>query len=553
MSAPPSESTPSGEGLRITERLGGFYDQVAGLTGWKRLTAAVVAGFTAALALPPYHFWPAGILAFSILIFLIDGVAASKDENKRWLSSAFQIGMSFGFGYFLVGLYWIGFAFLVDAAANAWMLPFAAALMPGGLALFTGGAVMVAARFWITGPARVLVFVVCWMVFEWLRGHILSGFPWNLVGYSVADSLTLIQSTSVFGIYGLSFLVLLGFCVGATVFPQRQGSFQSPIWLGVSVLIVMAAVAFGQWRLSANPPEVHPEVKVRIVQPSFPQAEKWLPENRERLFQTYLSLTQSPGFEDVSHVVWPESALPFVISRSPFHLQTIGQMLGEDRTLITGAVRFERQGGSEDVNFFNSVHVIDGGERSPEESETLITHTYDKHKLVPFGEFVPLADFFRALGLRPLVDRFDGYTAGPAKRTLPLTDAPPFGPLICYEVIFPGAVLDASNRPGWLVNVTNDAWYGDTAGPKQHLLMARVRAVENGLPLVRSANTGISTIIDPMGRMPERLRYGAVGVLDGPLPRALGATLYSLAGGTGFWMMMVFATGLAAFPRLRPA
>ncbi len=505
------------------------------------MTATFILGLIAAFSLPPYHFWPAGIIAFSTLILILDGVYRTHRHDKARSMAAFQVGFCFGFGFFLVGLYWIGFAFLVDAD-TVWMLPFAAALMPALLSLFSGAAMALAANYWSLSPHRVLTFSLAWVVFEWLRGNILSGFPWNLVGYSVSDSLVLIQSTSIFGIYGLSLCVVLAFAVPATLFPVSRRKVQSPAWL-ISVSAIVAVLsAFGVWRTSAHAPQTHADISIRIVQPSFPQAEKWRPENRETLFQTYMSLTQQVGYDATTHVVWPESALPFVLSRAPFHLEAIGEMLGESRSLITGAVRFDREPGTNDVRFFNSVHVVRGGSVEADAANELIVQTYDKHKLVPFGEFVPLAGVFRALGLKPLVDRFDGYQRGPGKRTLPVQGAPGFGPLICYEIIFPGAVTAPDERPGWLVNVTNDAWYGDTAGPKQHLLKARLRAVENGLPVVRAANTGISAIIDPVGRVTATLDYAEVGFLDGSLPVSMDPTIYSAVGDILFWFV-IFCSG----------
>lgn len=521
-----------------------------GLTGWHRWLAAFGFGLLGALALPPLYFWPLLIVSFSGFVALLDGVYTTANRPKegattdlRLTSNAVQIaaglGWWFGFGYFLAGLYWIAWAFLVDAETFAWLIPFAATIMPSGLALFTALVAAIAMRFWRPGAHRIVLVAALWTMFEWLRGHIFTGLPWNLTGYAAAQSLPLSQSASVFGIYGLSFL-----CVAAASSFVALADTSRPLRArtgppALSVAAIAVCIVFGAVRLAITPTETVDGVGLRIVQPSFTQKEKWLPQNRQAIIDEYLTLTRAPGYETRTHFVWPEAALPVALTASPSVLQTVVDQLGPGKTLITGAVRAQSDA-LDRYTFYNAVHVIEGADTSPEnpgnrDPQAHVLATYDKHHLVPFGEYVPFSNIFRALGLQPIVDQIDGFSAGPSRKTLPVPGAPNVSPLICYEIIFPGAITapraqqKSTGAPEWIVNVTNDAWYGDTSGPRQHLEKARMRAIESGLPVVRAGNTGISAVIDGLGRPLGQLDLNVRGVLDTALPKRQPATLY------GFW------------------
>ncbi len=258
--------------------------------------------------------------------------------------------------------------------------------------------------------------------------------------------------------------------------------------------------------------------------------------------QRYVDLSRGGpgGMAGVTHLIWPESAFPFLLTERPEALAAIADLLPPGATLVTGAARAERVPDSQDEPpVYNSVYVIgDGGE---------ILDAYDKVHLVPFGEYLPLRNFLGAFGLRQLIALPSGFAAGHRLRTLPIPHAPPFGPLVCYEVIFPGAVIEPGNRPDWLINVTNDEWYGETPGPYQHFLQARVRAVEEGLPLVRAANSGVSAIVDAHGRVVASLGLGRVGVLDGGLPVSLPPTPYGRFGDWIFLALLMVNAVLAIF------
>lgn len=525
------------------------------LWGWRRLLLAFVAGAASVLALAPFHIAPILWLTLPVLVWLIDGIGAgaSRRDNGSGLVSrmgaAAVIGWTFGFGYFLAGLYWIGFAFLVEADIFAWLLPFAVVLLPAGLALFTALSCVLAAAFWSSGAARIFALATAIAVGEWLRGHVLSGFPWNLYGYALAFTDPLAQSASIFGLYGLTFLTVLIFAAPAAAATAEEGT-GAGAWLvpSLAAAILPVLAVYGLWRLPGGPQPEVAGVHLRIIQPNIAQDQKWLPENRSAILAEYLSMTDeatSPevsGVSDVSHVIWPESALPFLLSENAEALAAIAALLPDNVTLITGAVRRtppDPDNGEPNGRAFNSVHVIDG--------TGAIVATYDKAHLVPFGEFLPLQGFLERIGLQQLTRLRGGFAAGPAARTLPLQGAPPVAPLICYEIIFPGSAVDRADRPGWMLNLTNDAWFGNSSGPRQHLHQARLRAVEEGLPVVRAANTGISAVIDPYGRIVARLPLNRRGIIDSGLPEALPPTVFSRYGNRLFAAMMIvgFVAGFA--------
>jgi len=302
------------------------------------------------------------------------------------------------------------------------------------------------------------------------------------------------------------------------------------------LVLFFALFGFGGWRLANSEAAFVPGVSLRIVQPNIKQSEKWKPENASRIFSRYLELSDiatSPknmGIADATHIIWPESALPFLLDERQDVLSAIAAILPDKATLITGGIRRTR---SDDQNstYYNSVFTLNGSGK--------ITGRYDKFHLVPFGEKLPFEEWLNKLGLRQMVTLPGSFASGPGPVTMAVAGAPAMSPLICYEAIFPGQVTAKDSRPGWIVNVTNDGWFGETAGPYQHLQQVRVRAIEEGLPVVRAANTGISAIIDPYGRILQQLDLGRSGVIDGSLPVALEPTFFSKWGNNIFFLMIL--------------
>lgn len=531
------------------------------LTGWRRWACAFLAGALSVLSLPPIHFLPILFLSFPILVWLLDGldndeVDETPPARSKWKRAA-AIGWWFGFGYFLLGLYWIGFAFMVEADKFAVFMPFAVVALPAGLALFTMGATILARLVWWRGYARIAALAVAWTIFEWLRGHVLTGFPWNLIGESFTGSDALMQWAALTGVYGLSLVAVLIVAAPASFDPREdrdrredEAGFLRSWLVPVAALAALALLWIGgAARLGAAtvPPAPGPDtVMLRLVQPNIAQTEKWKPESRLAILGEFLRMSAEPtpdapqGLGPRSIVVWPESALAIFLAREPYVLSAISRILPDGALLITGSVRGEPGPGAPPDRlqfFYNSLYAVN--------SDGRIVATYDKFHLVPFGEYLPFHRWLSRIGLHKLTKLQGSFDTGPGPVTLTLPGAPPASPLICYEIIFPGEVVGAE-RPGWIVNVTNDAWFGTSSGPYQHLSQARLRAVEQGLPVARAANTGISAVIDAYGRVVAEKPLNTGGVVDAALPPALAPTPYARFGD---WIVlaMLAVAGAAAF------
>jgi apolipoprotein N-acyltransferase len=522
------------------------------LHGWRRLAVAFFAGALSVLAMPPLFLSPILWLTLPALVLLLDGADAdpAPRKNDRWIARlirpSFAVGWWFGFGYFLAGLYWIGEALLVDAAAHGWLIPFALTLIPGGLALFIALPCAIAGRFWSTGFSRVGTLASLLVIFEALRGVLFTGFPWN--GFQSAFGLHdgLLQGLSVAGPLAASLLVLLVAMAPAGLWPRETVGRGSRVAVIVCLLALTAWTGYGAMRLAAASPEPVAGVAIRIVQPNIAQDEKWDPNLREAHVATLLELTtrqtgaEQLGVLGVSHVVWPESAFPFLLTQRPDVLAAIGQALPLGASLLSGAIRAEPRG-SDDRVFYNSVYALnDRGE---------IVDAYDKVRLVPFGEQLPFAELIDRLGIRPLVSAPAGFAAGSGPDTLRSADGLTGLALVCYEAIFSGFVREGvqTNQPDYLLNVTNDAWFGSSAGPHQHFFQARLRSVETGLPLVRAANTGISAMVDSYGRVIDALEINQRGVIDVALPEALPATFYVRLGNAPFWLILALILGVSFY------
>lgn len=518
-------------------------DSIILMWGWRRLALAFLAGAAMVLTLAPFKAVPVGWISIPILIWLIDGSATPHGTGfVRRLLPAAAIGWWFGFGYFLAGLWWIGASFLIEADVFGWMMPFVVVALPAGLALVWSIAVALCRLLWVDGWPRLILFAVVMTLAEWIRGHAFTGFPWNAVGYSIMPEPLMMQSAALVGVWGMTLVAFLVFA--APTLLAGEGGRGRWITMAAIIALVAADLGYGALRLRAGESDVVDGVRLRIVQPGIPQEVKQDRSQAAANLQRHMGLSLStptpaqPG--GPTHIIWPETAVPYLLTEEPAALAAIAEMLPAGVTLITGAPRRDPTG-TGDVT--NSVLVIgDGGE---------ISDSYDKVRLVPFGEYLPFADFFEGLGVRQVIALPGGFAAGLEQRTLDAPDIPAFSPLICYEVIFAGSVAPDGDRPGWLLNVTNDAWFGNTPGPRQHFQQATVRAVEEGLPLIRSANTGISAIVDPYGRTVARLDLGDSGVIDGDLPQALSRTVYARFGDGVAAVIGLILTLIAAVGRHR--
>ncbi len=516
--------------------------------GWTRRGLAFLAGVLGALALEPIGFAPAMAASLILAIWLLDG-CAEKHANEGFLArtaslrAAAGVGWWWGFGYFIAGLWWLGAAMLVEPDQFAWALPLATLGMPAALALFPAAGFAFARLLWSPGALRVLAFAVGLGGAEWLRGHILTGFPWNDVGMALAGIATLAQSASLIGLHGLDLVAIVIFAAPATLVDDPSRGWRRP-FLGVAIALLALMAFGGALRLSTHTTSFVPGTALRIVQPNLPQDAKFRPENGEAILAHYLELSDRAtgpahtGVVDATHIFWPESAFPFVVTRKPKALAAIARGL-KGRLLITGAARAEESTGR--TKLFNAIDVLDGDR---------LVAAYDKIHLVPFGEYLPLDSLLRPFGVHHLVPGIWDVGAGPRRLSTP--GLPPIAPLICYEAIFPGQAVDGrAPRPEWMLNVTNDGWFGKTSGPYQHFAQARLRTVEEGLPLVRVANTGISAIVDPYGRVLQSLPLGVEGVLDGALPEPASPTFFSRYGGFVFPVLWGALLCGALYGRLR--
>ncbi|NQU60099.1 MAG: apolipoprotein N-acyltransferase [Rhodospirillales bacterium] len=509
--------------------------RLTALSGWRLWAVQGGLGVLAALALPPLYLLPLLIPAFVCLLWLI--------EESAGPVKAFVGGWWFGFGHAAAGLSWIGFAFTVDAPRYGWMAPIAVAGMAMAVAFFPAVAAglsrWVFAKRSLSPGGRILVFAALWTCLEWIRGWAFTGFPWNLMGTVWVALDAMIQVTALTGVYGLSLLTVAAAASPAVLAANGGGrGLVLPVVLAFGVLALVGAG--GMVRLAGAGNETAAGVRLRLVQPNIPQHLKWRPDLRRAHVQKQIKMSLEPVNAGLppTHVIWAETSVPYDVAETPGLLAALGAAAPKDGLIIVGSLR-QNSGGAGPRKVWNSLHVVDPQGR--------IKAVYDKSHLVPFGEYIPFRGFLSKSLFASLVKNRRDISPGPDLRTLALDGLPAFSPLICYEVIFPGRVVDSRNRPNWLLNLTNDAWFGQSSGPYQHFAASRLRAVEEGLPLVRVANTGISGVIDPYGRIVKRLGLGQAGIIDSPLPEALeGLTLFARFGNwmTALILVMALVMGL---------
>ena len=513
--------------------------------GWKRRAIAFVSGALGALALPPFSLFALIAIPLTIAVWLIDG-AQDRGSGRPLVASlraAFGAGWWMGFGYFLARLWWVGSALLVEADKFAWALPLAVVALPAVLAVFPAAGFALARLLWSPGPLRIFALAFGLGVAEWARGLLFTGFPWNDLGMALGVNLALAQTASLVGLHGLTFLTIAIFAAPATLWRVSESRLNLTPTV-VAALALAFIAAFGEFRLMAPASATLPGVKLRLIQPDVGQDDaSFGPENKQAILRRYFDLSEratSPdrsGVRDVTHLIWPESAFPFILSRDPQALSDIVDFLGPGATLITGAAR--REDGNGLPRYFNSIEIVG--------RNGLSAQRYDKQHLVPFGEYVPFADLLERAHITQMVDIPGGFEPGAGRRILHIPGLPDAMPLICYEAIFPielGDLVSGAERPGWLLNVTDDVWFGLTPGPYQHYAQARLRAIELGLPLVRDANSGISAVVDGLGREIAAAPLGVEGVLDAELPVPLAPTWQSRFGSAG--AMLIGLAFLAA-------
>lgn len=492
------------------------------LRGMAGLVSSVLAGACIVFALPPYSILPLGMVAFAVLSLLLRDAAPMR---------ALGLGYLFGLGQFVPGLFWVTESFQVDADRFGWLALPAVLGLAAVLSVFPALACTLSARMARAGLPLALSLATSWTGLEWLRGHVLTGFPWNLAAYTLADWLPFAQVASLVGSYGLGFLLVLCSALVGLAFPAPARRLQVICFASATAIAVIVA-GFGAARLTLSDPPSERGAHIRVVQPNIAQSAKWDEGSRKANILRLLSLSARPGDYDI--LLWPETAWPGFLAEDTGARVMLGWLLPNTAVLLAGSP--EREVTADGTVYRNSVLAI-----APDGS---VLTRYAKHHLVPFGEYVPWRS---VLPFQRLVESLGDFLPGPGPRTLAFGPHPYAGIAICYEIIFPGHVVDDAIRPDWIFNATNDAWFGASIGPKQHLASARMRAIEEGLPLVRAANTGISALIDAYGKTLAMLDIETSGVIDMRLPRPLQPTLYARIGDWSVLLLILCFWGGFAF------
>ncbi len=487
-------------------------------------------GSVSASSFAPLYFFPLAMVAFSGW-FLIGNICKNNKES-------FWVGWCFGFGQFVFGVYWICISLFVDISKFFWLLPFALFLIPAILAIYIGLVLLlvnfIAQKLVIDGWRKILLLAVIWVFFEYLRTILFTGFPWNLLGYSLLFSLPLSQVASVTGVYGLSLLAIILYCCPALFFKfcNNKTKFHfdkkfQPFFTSLTLCISLIWLA-GFHRLNSFQPSFFPNAAFRLVQPVIKQENKWDSEHRYNSFLENINLSRQQGFDKINYVVWSESAVPYIINPTTSYglLGDIASAAPKGGFVITGALRAEfeedsNQWGRKISKIWNTIFVVD--------DQAKVAANYDKNHLVPFGEYVPFADAL------PFISKIThgavNFSQGRGLKTITLNNTTPsFSPLVCYEAIFPGNVIDKTNPPQFLLNLTNDAWFGSSSGPYQHFDMVRMRSIENGMPTIRVSNNGISGLIDPVGEIVAAIPLNKKGIVDVMLMKNLPTTIYMKIG-----------------------
>lgn len=484
-------------------------DYLATLRGWRGKLACFIAGAAMAGGFAPFYLWPIIFISLPFLFVMLD-----KARHPR---SAALYAWAFGYGHMMAGTYWIANALAVDREQFGWLIPISIL----GLSLVMGiwFALFGALYRWLRTPCthhNILRFAVLWVAVEYIRSLGMFGFPWNLMGSMTLASERVAQLISLAGTYGMSlFVVLLGLLPALWLKADVSARFHHRALISALVFIILA-YGYGMLRMPDEAAMI--STRVRVVQGNIAQSLKWTDEGRAQSARIYAGLTRMRTEAPTPRIiVWPETAMPFTLrEQSPWPGQ-LAELLPPEGLLITGAVRSTSE--ADGYRLYNSIVAIDAA--------GVVKDMYDKHQLVPFGEFVPLRSL---LPIDKITPGGIDFSRGEGTRTIALDGFPSYRPLVCYEVIFPGLSGNAAPRPAWIVNATNDAWYGMSPGPFQHFDAARLRAIEQGLPVVRAANTGISAVIDPYGRVVRRLELNERGIIDQALPKPLRSTLYSRFG-----------------------
>lgn len=463
-----------------------------------------ILGLLSALLFAPINFFPIGFLAFSIVLILID-----KEKPRK----SFYLGWFFAFGHFAAGLYWISISLFVDIAHFWWLLPFSLSLIPATLALYLALCCyfyrQICDKFQIKDKIiKIFLFSFLWLIFEILRSILFSGLPWNLLGYSFFFWDLMPQIASKITVYGLSFLAILFFSIPYFCYQNNLKNKKNLIFLIFCSILLIFIIIFGYFQINSG--QNHSKLaKIRLIQPNIKQEDKWNEESRYNSFLKNITLSRgnfmSQKGQKPDYIIWSEASIPYILGNDrKLLLNKIATIIPENSLLITGAPRAKYDKNYQIEKIWNSIFVIN--------SDAQIINFYDKSHLVPFGEYIPFSGFLPFLS-KITYGSLD-FSSGNGNKTIKLSKNTSFSPLICYEIIFPWKIIDQNNRPDFIINITNDAWFGKSSGPFQHLDMARMRAIENKIAVIRVANSGITAIIDKNGRVIKKIPLNDEGRLD---------------------------------------
>ncbi len=514
----------------IKSKLEQRYLLLADLKGFKRFLRAFFFGGVSALAFAPTFITIAYVIGYTALAWLI----FSSASRKQMANSLF----GFFFGQYFVGFYWISISLLTEPEKFAWMIPFSSSLLPIFISLLF--AVPLSLLYGVITKAsssygKILIISAALSLSEVARTYVLTGFPWNLSGYIFSFHPVFMQTASIWGIWGLSLIAILFAALPSAMIENHQFKSYRPLIL--SGMIILSLAVFGILRMSNAPTEYADSSRVRIVQGNISQHHKWQDDLLLENLQKYVELTSSAGLEKVTHIVWPESAIPYIIEEGAPVIRYITSAILNGQYLVSGSMRAERKNG--EFNIWNSLHVF---------SKEGIIAEYDKVRLVPFGEYVP---FRGLLPINKITAGTKDFSRGNSPKTINIFGLPPFSPLICYEAIYPVGVIDKKSLPHMIITVTNDAWFGLSSGPFQHMQMARLRAVEYGVPVIRAANTGISGIFDSYGRVIKTLPLNQAGIIDSEIPKHIeGGTLFSKNQYIGYILLLITTIVAVSFRRI---
>ena len=497
---------------------------------------SLLCGLLLTLALPPYYLYPFAVIAFPLFFWLINQIEGTK--------KICACGYFFGFGFFAAGFYWIGNALLIDVVRTGWLYPITLFLNGAFFGIFTIlPALAGACKRFKSLTARMFLFAALWgFSAEWVRSWFFSGFPWNPVSSILLFDTLAAQALNIFGTYGLSTITAF-----ALVFPARfllLSNWKNFI-ISIAVIIAFPASLMYYGLLSVPLSRTDGEtISVRLVQPSLKQTEEWGYERAEKEFDEHLNLSENAENKNApDFVIWGETASAFDLTYDRVHAEKLRQIIPQNGYLITGMLRREFEPNGYDYKVYNSLALID--------ENAHVVDYYSKNHLVPFGEYIPLRKFLPSF-IRPVTNMIAEFGKGEKYQIITPENFPEFAPLICYEIIFSDNIVRKNNDLKWLILLTFDGWYGKSGGPYQHLAAAQMRAIEEGINIVRSANSGVSAVISGYGEIYAKLDLNERGVLDAEVPlNTAHETLFGKYGNLIMWLILgIFICSAVLFEKL---